>query len=46
MTDRVEYGVLGGALVNFLLVEPDLRRIWEYRDQEVRRALEPRQVRG
>ncbi|UCC71407.1 MAG: SRPBCC family protein [Gemmatimonadota bacterium] len=40
MTDRVEYGVLGGALVNFLLVAPDLRRIWEYRDQEVRRHLE------
>lgn len=46
MTDRVEYGVLGGALVNMLLVEPDLRRIWAYRDQEVRRHLEPRQVRG
>jgi ligand-binding SRPBCC domain-containing protein len=40
MTDRVEYGVLGGALVNFLLVEPDLRRIWQYRDREIRRHLE------
>ncbi|MGD2218269.1 MAG: SRPBCC family protein [Gemmatimonadales bacterium] len=39
MTDRVEYGVLGGALVNLLLVEPDLRRIWAYRDREVRRHL-------
>ncbi|KPK79982.1 MAG: CDP-paratose 2-epimerase [Gemmatimonas sp. SM23_52] len=39
MTDRVEYGVPGGALVNFLLVESDLRRIWEYRDREVRRHL-------
>ncbi len=39
MTDRVEYGVLGGALVNFLLVEPDLRRIWAYRDREVRQHL-------
>ncbi|NIR43293.1 MAG: SRPBCC family protein [Gemmatimonadetes bacterium] len=46
MTDRVEYGVPGGALVNFLLVGPDLRRIWEYREQEMRRALEPRQVGG
>jgi hypothetical protein len=40
MTDRVEYGVLGGSLVNFLLVEPDLRRIWTYREQAVRRHLE------
>jgi ligand-binding SRPBCC domain-containing protein len=40
MTDRVEYNVLGGALVNSLLVEPDLRRIWAYRDREVRRHLE------
>ncbi len=46
MTDRVEYGVLGGAIVNMLLVEPDLRRIWEYRDQAIRRQLEPRQVEG
>lgn len=40
MTDRVEYAVLGGALVNYLLVEPDLRRIWEYRDQVISRHLE------
>jgi ligand-binding SRPBCC domain-containing protein len=46
MTDRVEYGVLGGAIVNMLLVEPDLRRIWEHRDQAIRRQLEPRQVEG
>ena len=46
MTDRVEYGVLGGAIVNMLLVEPDLRRIWEHRDQAIRRHLEPRQVEG
>lgn len=44
--DRVEYGVLGGAIVNMLLVEPDLRRIWAHRDQEIRRQLEPRQVEG
>ena len=46
MTDRVEYSVLGGAIINMLLVEPELRRIWEYRDQEIRRRLEPRQVEG
>jgi ligand-binding SRPBCC domain-containing protein len=46
VTDRVEYGVLGGAIVNMLLVEPDLRRIWEHRDREIRRQLEPRQVEG
>lgn len=44
MTDRVEYGVLGGALVNYLLVEPELRRIWEYRDQEIARHLEPSRI--
>jgi hypothetical protein len=46
MTDRVQYGVLGGAIINMLLVEPELRRIWEFRDQEIRRRLEPRQVEG
>ena len=39
MSDRVEYGVPGGALINFLLVESDLRRIWEYRNREIRRHL-------
>jgi len=29
--DRVEYGVWGGPIVNSVLVEPDLDRIFEYR---------------
>jgi ligand-binding SRPBCC domain-containing protein len=35
MTDRVRYGVPGGALVHGLLVAPDLRRIWEYRARRI-----------
>lgn len=35
MTDRVEYGVLGGDIINRLLVAPDLRRIFAYRAQRV-----------
>jgi ligand-binding SRPBCC domain-containing protein len=40
MTDRVEYGVLGGALVNSLFVGPSLRRIWSYRALMIREHLE------
>jgi ligand-binding SRPBCC domain-containing protein len=32
-SDHVEYGVPGGALVNYLLVAPDLRKIFSYRRQ-------------
>ena len=35
MTDRVEYGVLGGDIVHRLFVLPDLRRIFDYRAQRV-----------
>jgi ligand-binding SRPBCC domain-containing protein len=31
VTDRVEYATWGGALVNALLVAPELRRIFDYR---------------
>jgi ligand-binding SRPBCC domain-containing protein len=31
VTDRVEYATWGGALVNALFVEPELRRIFDYR---------------
>ncbi|MGD2154896.1 MAG: SRPBCC family protein [Gemmatimonadales bacterium] len=35
MTDRVEYGVLGGDIVHGLFVAPDLRRIFAYRAERV-----------
>jgi ligand-binding SRPBCC domain-containing protein len=31
VSDHVEYGVPGGAVVNSLLVAPDLRKVFEYR---------------
>lgn len=31
VTDQVEYGTWGGALVNAVFVAPELRRIFEYR---------------
>ncbi len=40
VADRVEYGVLGGALVNRWFVEPDLRAIFAYRCSQVDRILE------
>ena len=33
MADRVEHATWGGALVNTLFVAPELRRIFEYRQQ-------------
>jgi len=33
--DYVEYAVLGGALVNKLLVAPDLKKIFDYRKQKL-----------
>lgn len=33
MEDQIDYAVLGGELIRKLLVEPDLRRIFEYRSQ-------------
>jgi ligand-binding SRPBCC domain-containing protein len=35
MTDRVEYGVLGGDLVHRAFVAPDLRRVFEYRAERI-----------
>ena len=37
--DRVEYAVPGGWLVRKLLVERDLRKIFEYRQERLREAL-------
>jgi ligand-binding SRPBCC domain-containing protein len=33
--DHVEYGVQGGALINWLLVAPDLRKVFNYRRQKL-----------
>ena len=35
VTDHVDYGVLGGALVNRLLVAGELRRIFDYRRERL-----------
>jgi len=37
--DAVEYAVLGGALVNRLLVAPDVRQIFGYRTEVLRKLL-------
>lgn len=34
--DAVEYAVLGGQLINKLLVRPDIEKIFEYRSQKLR----------
>jgi ligand-binding SRPBCC domain-containing protein len=34
--DQVTYGVWGGAIVNALLVAPDVRKIFDYRQQKLR----------
>lgn len=39
VTDQVRYGVPGGAVVNELLVAPDLRKIFEFRAEQLRRLL-------
>lgn len=39
--DLVEYGVLGGALVNRLLVRRDLEKIFDYRCQALRQIFYP-----
>ena len=38
--DRVRYSVLGGALVDKLLVAPDVKRIFDYRQERLRPLLE------
>jgi ligand-binding SRPBCC domain-containing protein len=35
--DRVDYAVLGGRLINWLLVQKDLLRIFTYRQQQLER---------
>ncbi len=37
--DDVEYSVHGGAIVQKLLVAPDLKRIFEYRQRQLRKLL-------
>ena len=37
--DEVEYGVLGGQLINKLLVRPDIEKIFEYRSQKLQELL-------
>lgn len=39
MKDRVRYDFLGGRLVHNLFVEPDLRQIFEFRQQQIPRLL-------
>ena len=39
--DRVEYAVHGGILVKKLLVEPDLKRIFDYRKRKLQELLAP-----
>jgi ligand-binding SRPBCC domain-containing protein len=35
LEDHVEYSVLGGSVINTLLVEPDLLRVFEYRRRKM-----------
>jgi ligand-binding SRPBCC domain-containing protein len=35
VSDRVEYSVWGGSIINALLVEPDVRNIFEFRRQKL-----------
>ena len=41
VTDEVEYGVLGGNLVNKLFVQPDIEKIFEYRMRRLEELLNP-----
>jgi len=38
--DRVDYSVPGGAIVNSLFVRHDLKKIFDYREESLRTALE------
>lgn len=44
--DHVEYSVPGGALVNLLLVAPDLERIFDYRHQVLKEVFNPQNSPG
>ena len=35
VSDRIDYAVLGGSLINSLFVEPDVRKIFAYRTQRL-----------
>jgi len=35
VSDHVDYAVWGGSLVNFLLVAPDVKKIFEYRTSKL-----------
>ena len=37
--DEVEYAVLGGGLINKLLVRPDIEKIFEYRSEKLQELL-------
>ena len=39
ISDRVDYAVLGGAIINSLFVEPDVRKIFAYRTQRLNELL-------
>jgi hypothetical protein len=39
VTDTVRYAVLGGEIVRRLLVEPDIRKIFDYRQDQLERIL-------
>ena len=42
--DRVEYGILGGSIINRLLVQPDLEKIFAYRHQRLKEIFPTRDV--
>jgi ligand-binding SRPBCC domain-containing protein len=39
ISDRIDYAVLGGSIINSLLVEPDVRNIFAYRTQRLNELL-------
>jgi ligand-binding SRPBCC domain-containing protein len=39
IADRIDYAVLGGSIINSLLVEPDVRKIFAYRTQRLNELL-------
>jgi ligand-binding SRPBCC domain-containing protein len=41
VADRVDYAVPGGSLVNSLFVEPDIKKIFAYRTETLKKLLVP-----
>jgi ligand-binding SRPBCC domain-containing protein len=41
ISDRVDYAVFGGSIINSLFVEPDIRKIFAYRTARLERLLLP-----